>query len=242
MVDVWPPKTASFLWHRDSRASDERSFRDPWLPFADAPRQLTDRPISSSWTTEGRAGMRRGPVAAVALVIVGLSSLAACGGGGSQNVASKSSTTTTTTGSSGGGQGQSGSGGSSGSNGSASAGSNGGGSTGSNGGGSTGSAGGASTGSKNAANALVAKPVFTSASASPGAVYCSSKSTGTTVTISWATKNATSVVDDAGRSQPLSGSFSFVGCTRNSVTLTARGPGGSTSATPSWSYLSAPPQ
>ena len=184
--------------------------------------------------------MRRGIAAPVALVTVGLFSFAACGGG-NQNVASKSTTTTTTTTvTSGSGYNQSGSAGSSGTGGSASSGTNGSGSVGSNGrGGSTGSGGGG--GSQNTPNAI-AKPAFTSAGASPGAIYCPTKSTNSLVTVSWATKNATSVVDDAGRSQPLSGSFSFVGCSRNSVTLTAKGIGGSTSASPSWNYLSAPPK
>jgi len=168
--------------------------------------------------------MRRGIAASVALVSVGMFSLAACGGGGSGNLASQS-VTTTTGGSNGTGQDQSGSGGASGSGGSSSSGS----SNGSNG---------------NSPNGK-AKPTFTSAAVSPGLVTCAKLGDPKDVTVSWATKNATQVTVKSpgatGEYFPLaaSGSVARTGaCKGGALTwnITATGPGGSTTTSASANY------
>src|SRR5437660_7815830 len=111
--------------------------------------------------------MRRGIAASVALVSVGMFTLAACGGGTGTNASSQSSTTTTS--SSGNGQGQSGSEGSNGAGGSS------------------------SSGSSNGSNGSSPKPTFTSAAVSPGLVTCAKLGDPKDVTVSWTTKNATQV-------------------------------------------------
>jgi len=180
--------------------------------------------------------MRRGIVVPATLVTVGLSSLAACGGG-TTNTASKSSTTTTSA--SGGGQGQSTPGGSTGTGGSTSSGGISGSAGSGSGGGSTGSGGGG--GSQAKSPNVVNKPLFTSAAGSPSSIPCPSKGASSRITVSWATKNATSVsASDGGPgNQPPSGSFAFDGCSRKSVTLVAHGPGGDASVTVSWTYTAA---
>jgi hypothetical protein len=80
------------------------------------------------------------------------------------------------------------------------------------------------------------KPAFTSASASPGTVQCVAGVLHS-VTISWATTNATSVaVAGVPGSRPPSGSVSVDGCASTSKVVVARGTGGSTSTTVSWTH------
>jgi hypothetical protein len=85
-----------------------------------------------------------------------------------------------------------------------------------------------------------------SANAAPGAIYCSGPNANQEVNISWMTTNATyvtlSAAAYAGQNQPPNSNVTISdGCSTNSVTVTAHGPGGSTSTTVSWHYLSPPP-
>jgi len=110
-------------------------------------------------------------------------------------------------------------------------------------------AGGTTTGSSTPAPTVpeTPAPYITQASAAPGAIYCSSSSASQNETISWATQNATSVhLSDAAfadQAQLPNGNVIISdACASNSVTITATGPGGSTSATVYWEYLNARPR
>ena len=95
---------------------------------------------------------------------------------------------------------------------------------------------------------LQPKPEFTAASASPGAVLCQAGKPAPSVTVNYTATNSTEVKSSTGAAassttpQTLEGSFGVTdACVANDITLTASGPGGSTTTTVSWSYLSPPP-
>jgi hypothetical protein len=179
--------------------------------------------IPDAMTSHGRERMSRRPLLAAAAVVAVLAvAVSGCGGGsgGTKNVSAKKSTTTSTsTTSTTTATGKSGNGSGSGSG---------------------------SAKSSTATSAPTPKPMFTTATVSPGAVYCpNSYNTSVQVTITWAAVNTQSV--DLVFSQntetgfPPRGSMAIFACISNSMTFVAHGPGGTTSASVSWGHLSPPP-
>jgi hypothetical protein len=89
------------------------------------------------------------------------------------------------------------------------------------------------------------KPVFTTLEADPSVVDCQTNpDSRPSVTVTFTVTNAKSVESSTGYSRgttktadTLGDSFGVDGCTRNSVTFTATGPGGTTTGTVSWRLI-----